>query len=64
MLGFWGNDECRMQNDELGRALSRRHGGTEVKWSCKGMGAGAAVVLDRDISVKSVLSVVKGSEIR
>jgi hypothetical protein len=53
-----------MQNDELRRELPRRHGGSEVKWSCKGMGAGAAAVLDRDISVKSVLSVVKGLEIR
>lgn len=53
------NAECRMMN--YGGSA---HGDMEVKWSCKGMGAGAAVVFDRDISVKSVLSVVKGLEIR
>ena len=29
-MGFWGNDECRMQNDELRKGLSQRHGGSEA----------------------------------
>ncbi len=57
------NEECKMKNLRRGDS----HGGVEgaeVKWSCKGMGADATVVSTQDLSVKSVLSVVKGLEIR
>jgi hypothetical protein len=57
------NEECKMKNLRRGDS----HGGAEgaeVKWSCKRIGADATIVSTQDLSVKSVLSVVKGLEIR
>ena len=57
------NAKCKMMNFRRDDS----HGGVEgaeVKWSCERMGAASSVVSAQDLSVKSVLSVVKGLEIR